>query len=57
MKGCLVKTIARGEFSPGVHSFTWDATDKKGLPVSTGVYMYRLVSGDKILVKRIILSK
>ncbi len=45
--GQEVKTlIDNQEYSRGPHSVIWDATDKNGNPVTSGVYIYRLVFGN-----------
>ncbi|NUN68087.1 MAG: T9SS type A sorting domain-containing protein [Bacteroidetes bacterium] len=43
--GRAVATVAHGEFGAGEHAVTWNGTDDNGLPVSSGVYLYRLESG------------
>ncbi len=45
--GQEVKTlIDNQEYSRGPHSVIWDATDKNGNPVTSGVYIYKLVFGN-----------
>ncbi|MCH8126727.1 T9SS type A sorting domain-containing protein [candidate division KSB1 bacterium] len=45
--GQEVKTlIDNQEYSRGPHSVIWDATDKNGNPVTSGVYVYKLVFGN-----------
>ena len=44
--GRLVKTLVSEQQEPGYYSVDWDRKDETGRPVSAGVYVYRLVSGD-----------
>jgi hypothetical protein len=32
----------RGVLEPGVHRIEWDGRDRRGRPVASGVYFYRL---------------
>jgi hypothetical protein len=41
----------------GTYKVRWDGTDKSELRVASGVYFYRLVAGDKINTKKMILMK
>ncbi|RME19069.1 MAG: T9SS C-terminal target domain-containing protein [Candidatus Zixiibacteriota bacterium] len=42
LQGRLVKTVAAGRYEAGRHSAVWDGSDAAGVPVSSGVYFYRL---------------
>jgi hypothetical protein len=55
--GRFVRTVSSGEMKAGAHSFTWNATDQKGNRVSSGIYVYRLVAGNRVLVKQAILAR
>jgi hypothetical protein len=55
--GRFVKTVASGAWKAGPHSFTWDATDKRGGKVSAGVYVYRLTAGKSVLMMKTVLAK
>ncbi len=41
----------------GRYRVTWNGTNRLGVSVSSGVYLYRLRAGDFVEVKKIILSK
>ena len=45
--GQLVKTLVDQNLPSGKHKVMWGGTDNNGNPVSAGVYIYRLVSGDR----------
>jgi len=55
--GAFIRTVYEGSLKTGVHHFVWDAKDQKGRTVSTGMYVYRLTSGNKVLSVRTILAK
>jgi thiol-disulfide isomerase/thioredoxin len=57
MKGQCVKILVDGRFSAGQHSITWDGTDEYGKPVSSGIYFYKMRSGDFQQTKKMILMK
>jgi hypothetical protein len=40
--GRLVRTLVRGEYQAGVHTFTWAGDDDARRPVAPGVYYARL---------------
>ena len=53
--GKEVKTLLYEPTAPGAYSTYWDATDEFGNRVSSGVYLYSLVSGDVRVVKKLVL--
>jgi flagellar hook assembly protein FlgD len=42
--GRVVKRLVEGHLNAGLHAVTWDGADDTGVPVSSGVYVYRLAS-------------
>lgn len=55
--GRLVKTLVDGELKPGWYTVTWDGVDEKGQPVSSGVYYCRLVGGEEVTTRKMVLVK
>jgi hypothetical protein len=55
--GRTVRTLASGQFSPGAYRIVWDATDGSGARLSSGVYFYRLVAGENVFLKKMVLLK
>ena len=45
------------EFPSGRSRVLWDGTDAKGRPVTSGVYLYRIVAGDFIESRKMILLR
>ena len=50
--GKEIKTIVEQELGPGIYSFNWDAKSN-----SSGVYFYRLQSGNLVATKKLLLIK
>ncbi len=48
-KGQKIKELVSDQQSAGQHSIIWDGTDSSGKSCPSGVYLYKLVSGDKEL--------
>jgi hypothetical protein len=57
MLGQKVATLVDGYLEAGEHIAIWEGTDLAGRPVSTGVYLYRLQSGDLTASKKMLLLK
>ncbi len=55
--GRRVKLLQSGRISAGEHTFTWNGTDESGATVTSGVYFYRLDSGEGTLIKRMVMLK
>jgi hypothetical protein len=55
--GQRVRTLARGSQNPGWHSVTWNGADNGGRKVSSGVYIYRLITGTGTAVKKLVVIR
>ncbi|MCB1048891.1 MAG: T9SS type A sorting domain-containing protein, partial [Calditrichaeota bacterium] len=56
--GCTVVGVLREEPLPsGWHEFTWDGRDDRGVPVASGVYLYRMESVSGRLVGKMTLIR
>ena len=55
--GRLVNTLLRSRIDAGYHSLVWDGRNSSGQPVSSGVYFYRISTGDHTATKRMLLLK
>ncbi len=55
--GQLVKTVFNGSVEPGIRTVSWDATDNNGSKVTSGVYFYKLIAGDKVDTRKMVLVK
>jgi hypothetical protein len=52
IQGRLIETLVQDKINPGFHTMTWDASE-----VATGVYFVKLISGDKIKTRKIMVLK
>jgi hypothetical protein len=52
VSGRRVRTLLDKAMPAGGHAVTWDGRDDAAQPVATGVYFYRLTSGEKSEMKR-----
>jgi len=57
VKGQLVRKLVNGVRGAGVHKIVWDGRDDSGRGVSSGVYFYRMVTGDYKNVKKMVMVK
>lgn len=55
--GRKVKTIDAGYLNTGQHQLSWSGTADDQRDVSSGVYFYRLISGEQSLTRKMILLK
>ncbi|MBN1824737.1 MAG: T9SS type A sorting domain-containing protein [Candidatus Eisenbacteria bacterium] len=56
--GRLVRTLIGGESLPaGGHSVRWDGSDDSGRDAASGVYYYRLTSGERTETRRMVLIR
>lgn len=55
LSGRLVRLLENSEKSPGSYLQTWDAYDEFGVPVASGVYLYRLQAGPTALTKKMLI--
>ncbi|MBN2829287.1 MAG: choice-of-anchor J domain-containing protein [Candidatus Cloacimonetes bacterium] len=55
--GKKVRTLINEEVTAGQHNVVWNGTDDNGKNVSSGVYFYKLTSGDFSATNKMILMK
>lgn len=55
--GKQVRTFDRGEENPGIKSIVWDGADDFGNPVSAGIYLFQIQTGDFTQTSKMILLK
>ncbi len=53
--GQPIAILADARQQPGIYRLRWDGRDRHGAPVSSGIYFYKLSSGDFTDVKKMIL--
>jgi flagellar hook assembly protein FlgD len=55
--GHEVRTLVKEILAAGEHSVTWNGTNDRGIPVSSGVYLYQLKAGNRTESRRMLLLK
>ena len=55
VRGLLVTMLVAGPMEPGTYTVSWDGTDGKGQRVGSGVYFYRLTSGQYFQSRKMVL--
>ena len=56
MQGTKVTTLETRTLAPGAHSYIWERNDISGAEVPAGVYIVRVISGDKGKVEKIVIQ-
>jgi hypothetical protein len=56
-RGKFVVNLVDGVLGAGLREFTWDGTNARGEPASSGVYFYRLEAGNTALTRKMVLIK
>ncbi len=57
LMGQKVRTLVDNTLAAGNHLVTWDGTDGSGHKVASGIYLYRMKSGDNIRTRKMTLLK
>jgi hypothetical protein len=57
IRGQLVRTLVNDYHQQGVYSVDWDGRDDNGNHASSGIYLYRMVAGEYVSVRRMVLMK
>ncbi|GEM_PF-6259596 len=57
LTGEKVITLLNGYNEAGTYQVSWDGKDAQGNPVGSGIYLYQLKTGEKRLMKKMILIK
>jgi FlgD Ig-like domain/Beta-propeller repeat len=55
--GRKLRTLFTGLIPPGTYTAQWNGTDNAGLRVSSGIYIYRMVAGNFIESRKMVLIK
>jgi hypothetical protein len=55
--GRLIRELTDGHQSAGIHRVVWDGRDRAGEPVASGTYVYRLVSADGTISRKMTVLK
>jgi len=55
--GRRVRTLVNDYRPAGLYVVTWDGSNDNGTKVASGVYLYKLASGDKVITKKMVMLK
>ena len=56
-RGQLIRTLLNEQRSKGTHQVTWDGRNEQGVVVPSGLYFYKITSGEETLTKRMLFMK
>ena len=57
VRGRKVRTLLDRRLSAGPHTIVWNGTDDQGMPLASGVYLYRLEVAGESLTRKMILMR
>lgn len=57
LMGQVVRVLVQEHQEAGYYQVDWDGRDDQGQPVSSAVYLYRLVSNGRVETRRMLLLK
>jgi len=57
LTGRKVRTLVEEAHGPGEYTAVWRGRDDRGLPVSSGVYFYRIEIGDYTVDRKMVMLK
>ena len=57
IRGQHVRTLIHEPLEPGYHDIEWDGRNDESLPVSSGIYYYRIQAGEYTSTKKMVLIK
>jgi hypothetical protein len=55
--GQRVRTFVEGPRAAGTHRVVWDGRSDAGVPVASGIYLYRLQAGEQVRTRKMLLIK
>lgn len=56
-RGRLVRTLVDGRLPAGAHAAAWDGRDDRGAAAASGTYLFRLVAGDVVQQRKMVLVR
>ena len=57
LTGQRVAVLNQGPQQAGHYRLHWDGRDREGRPLASGVYLYRLVTAESVLTRKLILLR
>ncbi len=56
-RGRVVRTLVQGKLAGGDHAIIWDGRDDQGAPLPSGPYIYRLDVQDRVITRKMLLTR
>jgi len=57
IRGRLIRQLVDRSQGPGTYQVHWDGRDDRSRPAGSGVYLYRLKTGDQVLTRKMLLMR
>jgi hypothetical protein len=57
VRGRLVANLVNQKMDAGVHTVHWDGTDRRGTQVASGLYFCRMVAGDQVRTRKMMMLR
>ena len=58
IQGRMVKSlVSNSYYQSGYHNITWDGTNNMGTQTPSGMYLYKLISENQTLTRKMVLMK
>ena len=57
LTGQRVAVLDQGHKKAGIHRLHWDGRDSEGRPLASGIYLYRLVTAEDVLTRKLTLLR
>jgi pimeloyl-ACP methyl ester carboxylesterase len=57
VKGAVVRQVFSGVLTAGYHNLTWNGTNGSGIPVSSGIYLYKLKTKHQEITRKMVLLR
>ena len=57
LTGQRVAVLHQAHHSAGIHRLHWDGHDHQGRPLASGIYLYRLVTAEGVLTRKLVLLR
>ncbi len=51
--GCLVRSLAKGNYEPGTYNFTWDGRGEHGESMASGIFYARMATSNAHFVRKL----
>lgn len=57
VSGRMIRSLVNGHLPAGLHEVSWNGRDRSGATVASGVYFYRLMSGEILETRKMVLLR